>query len=632
MTGRMDAQESARVTARAGRRSAARVRPWRVVARVTRIVGLRRYVIGALLWAPVSVLPLLSGLVLQRLFDHVSAQRVVAIGEPLWLCAALVGVEIVRGLVMVIAWVYGTYWWDAAATVLRANPLRSVLTARGAAAGRLPHSSGEAVARLRDDTADLVQLTDDIVSLVGAALFSAAALVIMAAIDPVVTLVLLVPMAAIGVLNRLLRGVVQRRHRRARVLGAMVTGFVGDVFGGVLAIKTAGAEDAVLRRLRERNRARRDAAVRDRLAAGLLETGTGAAVEISIGLVLLLAAPAMRRGAFTVGDLALFTGYAGWLAALPRTAGSMLSRLPQAAVAVERLTRLMASHEDATDLTRPGEVWFTRRPPSAAATPPGHDDPLEVLDARGLTVRHGHGRGVRDVDLRLARGSFTVVTGAVGAGKTTLVRALLGLAPLDAGTITWNGRPVADPGTFLVPGRAAYAGQVPRLFSESLRENLLLGHPGDGRRGGGGDAQIMRALELSVLDREVAAMADGLDTVVGPRGVRLSGGQVQRATAARALVRSPDLLVVDDLSSALDVETERLLWDRIAAAARDGSGPGTLLVVSHRRAVLERADQVVVLDRGRVAGRGTLTELLESCPEMRRLWTGELLVEAEEAR
>jgi ATP-binding cassette subfamily B protein len=125
-------------------------------------------------------------------------------------------------------------------------------------------------------------------------------------------------------------------------------------------------------------------------------------------------------------------------------------------------------------------------------------------------------------------------------------------------------------------------------------------------------------------------MPEGLDTVVGPRGVRLSGGQVQRATAARALVRAPDLLVVDDLSSALDVETERLLWDRIADAARAGDGPSTLLVVSHRRAALERADQVVVLDRGRVVGAGPLPAVLRTCPEMRRLWSEELVVEAEE--
>jgi len=233
-------------------------------------------------------------------------------------------------------------------------------------------------------------------------------------------------------------------------------------------------------------------------------------------------------------------------------------------------------------------------------------------------------RGVYDVNLRVERGSFTVITGAVGSGKTTLVRGLLGLLPATSGSVLWNGRPIDDPGTFLVPHRAAYAGQVPRLFSESLRENLLLGWPAE-------QADVDEALWLSALEQDLAEMPEGLETVVGPRGVRLSGGQVQRSTAARALVRKPELLVVDDLSSALDVETEQVLWERIAQAAKDGRGPATLIVVSHRRAALERADRIVVLDRGRVVGSGTLSELLHTCPEMRRLWSEEAIVEAEES-
>jgi ATP-binding cassette subfamily B protein len=574
---------------------------------------LRRYLVGALLWLPVHVIPLAGGLILQQVFDQISGHQPAALRATLWWCAAFVGVELVRGVVIVVAWTYGVYWWSAAATLLRANVLRSVLTARGPAAARLPHSSGEAVARLRDDVADAVDFTDESVSLASTTLFAAAALPIMASVDPVITLVLALPMIAIGVLSRTMRRAVAWLHRRARRLGAAVTAYVGEVFGGALALKTAGAEAAALERLREHNRRRRDAAVRDRMATDLLSAATTTTIELSTGLVLLLAAPAMRGGDFTVGDLALFTSYIGWLTALPRSIGTVLYRLSQAAVATERLTGLMAPHEDAGTLSRGADVWLHRDPPPAAP-PPRHADALRVLEARGLTVRGAlHG-----VDLRLERGTFTVITGAVGAGKTTLVRALLGLLPLDGGTISWNGAPVADPGTFLVPGRTAYAGQVPRLFSATLRENVLLGLPA-------GDDDARRALELAAFEQDLAGMPDGLGTVVGPRGVRLSGGQVQRATAARALVREPDLLVVDDLSSALDVETEQLLWERIA-----GRGPGTVLVVSHRQAALERADQVIVLDGGRVAGRGRLEELLESCPEMRRLWHAELIAEAEE--
>lgn len=562
------------------------MRPVTLVALRLATFDLRRYLIGGLLWMPAHVVPIASGLILRQLFDHLAVMPV-----SLWLCAAFVAIELVRGVSIVIAWAYGVYWWNTAATLLRANVLRSLLTAGGPAASRLPSTSGESVSRLRDDVSDVVELVDESVPLAGGVLFGGVALMIMASIDPVITLVLVVPMIAVAVLGRLMRELIRRRHQRARELGAAVTAYIGEMFGGVLAIKTAGAEDAAMERLREHNRRRKDAAIKDRLVTDLMETATGATIEISIGLVLLLAAASMRRGDFTVGDLALFTSYVGWLTGLPRTIGMILSRMPQAAVATERLTRLMAAHESADELSRSSHTIAPARETG---------DALEVLQARGLTVR---GR-VHAVDLTLQRGSFTVITGAVGSGKTTLVRALLGLLPVDDGTITWNGERIDDPGTFLVPGRAAYASQVPRLFSATLRENLLLGWPDD---------HLERAVELAAFEMD-------LETVVGPRGVRLSGGQVQRATAARALVRTPELLVVDDLSSALDVETEKLLWDRIA-----DHGPQTVLVVSHRQAALERADQIIVLDRGMVAGRGSLDDLLETCAEMRRLCANGLL-------
>ena len=134
------------------------------------------------------------------------------------------------------------------------------------------------------------------------------------------------------------------------------------------------------------------------------------------------------------------------------------------------------------------------------------------MEASGLTYRYpDSGRGIAGIDLRLPRGSFTVITGRIGAGKTTILRVLLGLVPKDAGEVQWNGTSVEEPATFFVPPRCAYTAQVPRLFSETLKDNILLGLPED-------QVNISAALRSAVLEPDVDQLENGLDTLVGSRG------------------------------------------------------------------------------------------------------------------
>lgn len=539
------------------------------------------YAIAWFQWVLFHAAPLPVGwglkLVLDRFTDATTS-------TPWALLAAIVGFEAGRWALLVSAAVQWHGAWVGWNTTPRVNALSSLATGPGPAAGRLPGSPGEAVSRFRDDTQDLALVLDVWLDISGAIVAAVVALVVIASIDPLAAMSVAIPVGLALVASAILGPRLRQWRRAAREATGTVTSFIGDTFGAILAVKAGGAEVAVDRAFTELNARRAVVARRDQLGSELIRSlgyGTG---EVTTGIVLLLVAGSFRRGELTVGDIGLFASYVNVISGVPKWAGRLGAYVRQADVSVDRLAELIdgdrfAPVQRATTHLRSG-------PPPLPA-PAVSDDPLGHLAVRGLTVRHPiSGRGVAGVDLDVRRGELVVITGMVGAGKTTLLRGILGLVTPEAGEVRWNGQVIAEPSTELVPPRVAYLPQVPRLFSETLAETVLLGRP---------EEALDHALWLACLEEDLARMPDGTATLIGPRGLRLSGGQVQRAGAARALVRQPDLLVVDDLSSALDVETEIRLWERFRESAAR-----TALLVSHRAHVLETADRVIELDDGRV--------------------------------
>jgi ATP-binding cassette, subfamily B, bacterial len=544
------------------------------------------YLVSWVGWISFFALPLISGLVVKVLLDRLVEPDAAA---PWALLGVLVGLEAVRWSILVVIAVQWHGCWVGWQTVPRVNVLRSLVSDPGPAAGRLPGAPGEAVSRFRDDVQDVGLVLDVWLDLSASVVSASVALVVLLAIDPRVALAVVIPTAVAMAGCTWLGPRLRVWRRQAREAAARVTGYIGDVFGAVLAVQSGGAERAVGRRFGEINAARASVSLRDQVGSEVVRSlgyGTG---EVAAGVALVVVASRFGQGDLSVGDLGLFAAYASVIADLPKWVGRYLVIARQADVSADRLAELLPA-PDRRAVTAPTPTYLRHGPPPLAApvAPCGGDGAtLRELRADRLTVAHpGSGRGIEGVDLVVRRGELVVVTGPVGAGKTTLLRALLGLVGADDGAVLWNGAVVPDPSQLLVPPRAAYLPQVPRLFSEPLADTILLGEAPD---------DLDAALRMTCLDEDLGRMPDGSGTVIGPRGLRLSGGQIQRAGAARALVRRPDLLVVDDLSSALDAETEARVWERVA----DG-GFETALLVSHRPHVLDRADRVVVLDAGRV--------------------------------
>jgi ATP-binding cassette, subfamily B, bacterial len=545
----------------------------------------REFWIGWLLFVVFFTMPAVTGYFLGRGYGALETGNTAVTIR--WAAAIAVS-ETIRMVAVHHGALIWTKAWIHMQTLLRANMLSAQLASGGLHAGQPVGSAGGAVTHFRDDTEDVANFVDGMVDVSGGLVFTVFAGFVLGATEPTGALVLIIPLVGVGVVTRVLDSRIKRYRVADRRATEQVTGLLGDVMAAATTIKVNDAAEPMLARLKELVDRRRHTAVRDQVLEEGVQAFSQGSADIGLGLVLLVSAGAIASGAFDLGTLALFAAYLGWLSFLPRMIGRLLARRKQAGVAFDRMRRLVADQEARhtvrrRDLPIDPQDRRTRPPVMRPARVP-----LDRLDVSGLRVAYGDRTVLDDVTFSLGRGEFVVITGPVGAGKSTLLRAMLGLAwQADVeGSIRWNGVEIEGRAAFLVPPNAAFLSQVPQLISDSVGDNVTLGPVDPGA--------LAEALRRAAVQDDIEAMPAGVDTLIGPRGLRLSGGQRQRLATARALVHAPELVVLDDLSSALDVETEVQLWTNLADAGM------TVIAVSHRTVAFRRAHQVLRLESGRL--------------------------------
>lgn len=546
---------------------------------------------------------------LREFIDLISGEATVHF-QSVWTIVALFGMLAIGKIGSVVTTISSSIpVMFRIAGLLHKNMLSRILKQPGAQA--LPNSPGEAISRFRGDVDTIRGFPMTLNDLVAALVSGIVAAVVMIKINWFITIVAFLPLIAIVILVNIASRKLEELRRASREAAGSVTGFIAELFGAVQAVKVASAEDQVIDYFRTLNDKRCRTALRDRLFDELLDVIFFNALNLGTGVILILAAQPIQAGTFTVGDLVLFMYLLDFVAELSWMIGRTLAKYKQTGVSVDRVIKIM-KNASAEELVKHGEIYAKGDLPEIPFPKKIDADRLQTLTISDLSYRFPNSEnGIEKINLEIKRGSFTVITGRIGSGKTTLLRVILGLLPRDSGEIIWNGELISDPADFFVFPRTAYTPQVPWLFSGSLRDNILMGIPDE-------KIDLDHAVKSAVMDLDLEDLEEGFETIIGPKGVRISGGQAQRTAAARMFVREPELLVFDDLSSALDVETEQKLWARVFDREN-----ATCLVVSHRHAALDRADQIIVLKDGDLHAHGKLEDLLDRNEEMKRLWRGE---------
>ncbi len=420
-------------------------------------------------------------------------------------------------------------------------------------------------------------------------LITIGALAFMLAISWELTLVSLAIMPVVSIAVKEFGAVIHKRFETIQEKMSDISAFVQENISGMRVVKAYAQEDAQRRKFEEEN----ESYLRSNMGLvkiwGAFYPLLAAIIGLGSAVVLWWGGRMVVRQEITLGQLVAFFAYLEMLTWPMIAFGWVVNIYQRGAASMKRLAAILDAEPEIVD---------------------GPDAPVSTLagriEFRGVSFRYAGANGngnsnvLAEVDLTIEPGQTVAFVGRTGSGKTTLTRLVPRLYDATEGQVLVDGRDVRTLPLETLRSAVAYVPQESFLFSETIRDNIAFGKPS------ASDAEVEEAAKRAGLDTDIASFPNGYQTMVGERGITLSGGQRQRATIARAVLIEPPILILDDVLSAVDTETEERILNELSGVLRKR----TTLLVSHRISTVKQADLICVLENGRVVERGNHESLL----------------------
>jgi subfamily B ATP-binding cassette protein MsbA len=448
------------------------------------------------------------------------------------------------------------------------------------------HKTGELVSRIMSDVEGVRNLVGTgLVQLFGGVLTSIISFVLLVRINAEMTFYVLVPMAIFGFIAMKAFGYIRPIFRKRGELNARVTGRLTESLGGIRVIKGFNAEEHEVRIFRDGVRELFLNVKKSLTSTSLVTSSSALLLGIASLTIMGVGSMQIAKGAMTIGDFFAFTLYLGFLVAPIVQMGNIGSQITEAFAGLDRMEEILntATEEDEDEnkvniKSINGDISFNNVSFS-------YDENVPVLD---------------DIDFKMPAGSVTALVGTSGSGKSTIAGLTASYIKPKEGSIYIDQMEINEISLSSYRSQLGVVLQDDFLFEGTIRENILFSKPD------AGEDDILAAMKHAHVNEFTDRFPDGLDTLIGERGVKLSGGQRQRLAIARAILVDPKILILDEATSSLDTESESFIQESLKFLLKGR----TTLVIAHRLSTIRQADQILVIEKGRIAERGTHDELL----------------------